>query len=362
MMRWIKISAALAIIACLFTAGFDGSHKPVPLKIEYPAYFGNRIFIPDDNPTTEEGVRLGRMLFYEPALSANNRLSCGTCHKQELAFTDGETFSRGVDGTHQPRNTMSLANLLWVRNFFWDGRATGLENQVVTPLTSVHEMGQLLDSSAAKLSRNGIYAILFKQAFGSDTITGERIVKALAQFERTLVSANSRYDQYLRGEYQPTEKEKQGIALFYTGPSPGRNIRGAGCTHCHAAPRTFNELFHNTGLDSLPKDPGREKITGQSYDRGRFRVVSLRNIALTAPYMHDGRFRTLEEVIAHYNEHLVQTALLSPFLQDNSNTLNGHQLDLTAKEKAALKAFLDMLTDSTFITDKRFSNPFLNHQ
>lgn len=207
-----------------------------------------------------------------------------------------------------------------------------------------------------------ICTALFRQAFGDKIITGERIVKALAQFERTLVSANSRYDQYLVGEYQPTELEREGIALFYTGPSPARSIRGAGCAHCHAGPRTFNELFHNNGLDSFPKDPGREKITGQSYDRGRFRVVSLRNIPLTAPYMHDSRFKTLEEVIAHYNEHLIQTSLLSPFLQGNSNTLNSQQLDLTEKEKAALLAFLNMLTDSTFVTDKRFSNPFLNHQ
>jgi cytochrome c peroxidase len=333
---------------------------PEPLQIDYPAYFGNRIFVPDDNPTTVEGVDLGRRLFYETALSAGNRISCGTCHQQALAFTDGKTFSTGADGTLQSRNTMSLVNLLWVRNFFWDGRTAGLEMQAAIPLTNVHEMGQTLEVSAALLSRNSAYRSLFSKAFGADSITGERIVKALAQFERTLVSANAPYDQYLRNEYQPTAAELNGIRLFYGNPDAGRNMRGAGCAHCHGGPKTYIELFHNNGLDSIPTDSGREKITGQSYDRGRFRVVSLRNIALTAPYMHDGRFKTLEEVLSHYNEHIKQSKTLSPFLQGigNSNSADGTTLGLTATEKKELRAFLDMLTDSTFIADKRFSNPF----
>ncbi|MEO5995826.1 MAG: cytochrome c peroxidase [Chitinophagaceae bacterium] len=353
-----KIFYFVMAILCLSARGFHLPCSVTPLKINYPEYFGNKIVIPEDNPTTEQGVKLGRMLFYETALSANNLFSCATCHQQSLAFTDGKQFSTGIDGTAQPRNTMSLANLLWVRRFFWDGRAEGLEKQVETPMTGEHEMGQPLVITAKKLHNKSIYASLFKDAFGTDSITGERIMKALSQFERTLVSANSSYDKYLRGEYKPTPSERNGMALFFASPNPANRIRGAACGHCHAGPKTFSELFHNNGLDSFPKDPGLEKITGQEYDRGRFRVVTLRNIALTAPYMHDGRFKTLEEVVEHYNEHLIQSSTLSIFLQNNSNKENDKLLNLTAQEKTDLVFFLKMLTDSTFITAKRFSNPF----
>ncbi|WP_232539156.1 cytochrome-c peroxidase [Chitinophaga tropicalis] len=334
----------LLLIACLAGTGSIWKQGPPrPYKVEYPSYFGNRINIPEDNPLTEEGVRLGRMLFYETALSSGNRISCASCHKQELAFTDGLQFSIGVDGTPTPRNSMSLANLLWVRNFFWDGRAEGLEKQAETPLTNPHEMGQALAISAQKLQQSPIYPALFRDAFGSNVITDNKIVKALSQFERTLISSNSTYDQYLRGEYQPTASELNGITLFF---DPG----GAGCGHCHGGPKTFSELFHNNGLDSIPEDAGRKAITGQEYDNGRFRVATLRNIALTAPYMHDGRFKTLEEVADHYSDHIQASATLSPFLENRQK--------LTMQEKKDLVAFLHLLTDSTFITDKRFSNPF----
>lgn len=357
MKRVVHIISCLLLLVC-FAA--DTARRATPLELSYPAYFGNRVFLPAENPATLEGVQLGRMLFYEKALSANGKISCGTCHQQAKAFTDGLTFSKGVDGTLQPRNTMSLVNLLWTRHFFWDGRAEGLEQQAVTPLTNLHEMGQSLKVSAQLLQQKALYPPLFQNAFGSDTITADRIVKALAQFERTLISANARYDQYLRGEYKPTPAELNGIALFYGNPDPSRHIRGAGCSHCHGGPKTYSELYHNNGLDTLPKDGGREQITGQAYDRGRFRVVSLRNIALTAPYMHDGRFTTLQQVVDHYSEHVAASSTLSPFLQNNSNTLQGIQLELTAPEKQDLLAFLHMLTDSSFITDNRFSDPFIN--
>ena len=219
-----------------------------------------------------------------------------------------------------------------------------MEQQVlVTPMTDPHEMGQSLETSVQKLKQVSAYPGLFEAAYsirtsipgtsGQEAITAERIIKALTQFERTLISANSVYDKYLRGEYQPTAAEQKGITLFYTNPDPARGIRGAGCDHCHGGPRTFNDLYQNNGLDSLPKDKGREEITGLSSDRGRFRVVTLRNIALTAPYMHDGRFKTLEEVLDHYSEHLRRTDVLSPALRSNSNEVNGTGLKLTREEK-----------------------------
>jgi len=355
----ITTISVLAVITIALISASQKNVRPSPYKLAYPAYFGNRYQIPPDNPTTVEGVVLGRMLFYETALSANDKISCATCHRQKRAFTDGKDFSEGVDGIKQTRNTMALINLLWTKNLFWDGRTNGLENQVDTPLTNVHEMGQSLSVSIEKLKTKKVYAAKFKAAFGNEAITKDRIKKALAQFERILISANSKYDQYLQKKYKPTASELNGIALFYGSPNPEKNVRGASCSHCHGGPKTYEELFMNNGLDSIYKDIGREALTKQHYDKGRFRVVTLRNIALSAPYMHDARFKTLGKVVDHYSEHIVKNKQLSPFLQNISNTPGGKQLNLTSSEKRDLVAFLNMLTDSSFIKDKRFSNPFL---
>jgi cytochrome c peroxidase len=252
---------------------------------------------------------------------------------------------------------MSLANLLWVRNFFWDGRSPGLEHQAVFPLTDPHEMGQSLEESSRKLQQTRLYPALFQQAFGSSTIRGAEITKALAQFERTLISANSKYDSYLQGNYQPTAEELEGLALFSARPQPVQKIRGANCAHCHGSPKTFIELFHNNGLDSVFADAGRSGITGHSIDRGRFRVPTLRNIVLTAPYMHDGRFTTLEEVLDHYSDHIRSSESLSPFIQEVSNDVGGTSLRLTETEKKNIIHFLHLLTDSTFIQNPAFSDP-----
>lgn len=205
--------------------------------------------------------------FTKKKLSAGNKLSCESCHLQKLAFTDGKAFSTGIDNTLTARSAMSLANLLWVRNFFWDGRSPGLEEQAAIPLTDVHEMGQPLSESVRKLSTTAPYPALFNSAFGTGIITEDRILKALAQFERTLISAGSDYDKYLEGTYTPTAQQLRGLQLFENGPDPSRNVRGANCGHCHGGPKTFKELFHNNGLDSLPRDIGREKFTGQPADR-----------------------------------------------------------------------------------------------
>ncbi|MXV15076.1 cytochrome-c peroxidase [Hufsiella ginkgonis] len=350
------VPAILCLAVC--AAGFvDGTRPPAPYRLDYPPGFGNRINIPANNPTTQAGVLVGRWLFYEKALSVNNRVSCGSCHVQEKAFSDGLAFSTGVGGTPVARNSMSLANLLWSRRFFWDGRAAGLEQQAVFPLTDPHEMGQSLAISARKISMMPRYALLFKQAYGDVRVTGERIVKAIAQFERTLISANSPYDRYLDGRYRPTAEEQKGLLLFNAAPEPTRAIRGANCARCHGGVKTYMELFHNNGLDSLPGDAGIEKLTGLPGDRGRFKAPTLRNIALTAPYMHDGRFNTLDEVLDHYSEHVKQSPSLSPVFRDASNEPAGRNLALRPEEKKQVIAFLHMLTDSTFTTDPRFSDP-----
>ena len=331
-----------------------------PYQFVYPANFGNRINIPEDNPTTKQGVYLGRMLFYEKRLSSTNTISCSSCHQQAKAFTDGTVLSKGVDSVLTSRNSMSLANLLWTRKFFWDGRAASLEEQAVFPLTNAHEMGQQLDVSARKLSGTNDYPTLFKLVFGDDNITPDRITKALAQFERTVISCNSKYDQYLKNTYQPTQEELKGMALFMNGPDPEKGIRGGNCAHCHGGVKNYMEMFHNNGLDSIPKDMGIEALTGLPGDRGRFKAPTLRNIALTAPYMHDGRFKTLNEVIDHYSDHIKESALLSSFIRGESNDRGGTSLNLRLQEKKELIAFLNMLTDSTFINDPRFSDPHLS--
>lgn len=331
--------------------------KPQPYSLNYPSNFGGRFVIPENNPTTKEGVYLGRLLFYEKKLSTGNKISCENCHLQKLAFTDGKALSTGADNSLTARSSMSLANLLWVRNFFWDGRSPSLEAQAVFPLTNQHEMGQKLGETVSKLKKTSLYPPLFKAAFGSDIITEDQILKALSQFERTLISANSRYDKYLAGNYKPSLEEQRGMDLFQNPPVPEKNIRGANCEHCHGGPKTFKELFHNNGLDSVAFDSGREQFTGQAADKGRFRVPTLRNIMLTAPYMHDGRFATIEEVLDHYNEHIQQSPTLSSFLVDVSNQKGGKTLLLTNNEKRDIISFLSMLTDSSFITNPEFSNP-----
>jgi cytochrome c peroxidase len=328
-----------------------------PYQLVYPANFGNRINVPDNNPTTKQGVYLGRMLFYEKKLSANNLISCASCHQQDKAFTDGKALSEGVDHVPTTRNSMSLVNLLWARKFFWDGRAGSLEDQAVIPMTNPHEMGQSLEASVKKLSSTVAYRDLFKLVFGDETITGDRTCKAISQFERTMISCNSRYDQYLKNAYLPTKQELNGMTLFMNSPDPEKGIRGANCAHCHGGAKTYNELFYNNGLDSIPKDAGIETITGLAADRGRFKVPTLRNIALTAPYMHDGRFKTLNEVIDHYSDHIKESESLSTFLTGESNDIGGKTLNLNNNEKKEIIAFLNMLTDSTFINDPRFSDP-----
>jgi cytochrome c peroxidase len=350
----VILGAVLLLVSFMQT----GKHtQPTPFVLDYPAYFGGRFTIPEDNQMTKEIVFLGRMLFYETKLSKNDKISCASCHQQKLAFTDGKQFSVGVDGSLTRRNSMSLVNLLWVSNLFWDGRSRNLEDQAIFPLTDPHEMGQPLNEAFAKLKNATYYPAMFKSAFGTDEITEGRITKAIAQFERTLISSNSRYDKYLKGEYIPTEQELRGLNLFMSRPQPEENIRGANCGHCHGTPKLFKELFHNNGLDAMAQDVGRLEITGQEIDRGRFRVPTLRNIAQTSPYMHDGRFNTLAEVLDHYNEHIQQSETLSPFIAEATNEINGKSLLLTDTEKIDILAFLNMLTDSTFLNNPEFSDP-----
>lgn len=329
-------------------------------QLKYPSYFGNRVNLNDANPLTQQSVYLGRRLFYEVRLSADNSLSCGSCHQQAKAFTDGLKLSKGVDRSFTGRNTMALVNLLWSRRFFWDGRSASLEDQASFPMVNPHEMGQSLQISVKKLKATNYYPSLFKAVFGDEKITAERIVAAIAQFERTLISSDSKYDRYLNGSAQLNDDETRGMMLFNTSPNPQKGIRGANCAHCHGGAKNYLELFHNNGLDSIYADKGMAAFTGIKTDHGRFKVPTLRNIALTSPYMHDGRFATLEEVVEHYSERVKSSEALSAFLQNQSNERGAIPVKLNAAEKKDLIAFLNTLTDDTFVNDPKFSNPFVN--
>ena len=370
MIRVLAILAAVgAAMAFAFFSGVFGSRagSGTPLEgFEAPFVFG-RFQLPEDNPLTEEAVELGRRLFYDPRLSGDNTVSCSTCHLQALAFTDGKPTAIGVSGKPLAFNSMSLANLMWgPQRFFWNGRASTLEEQALVPIQHADEMAQDLDDLVDELAEDETYRLLFDAAYGG--ITPSSIAAALATFERTLVSANSRYDQFLRGEVSLTEQEELGRKLFMAHPDTKASLRGANCIDCHSQFLTSGfstrfDGFVNNGLDPESELPaGLEEVTGKPEHRGLFKVPTLRNIALTAPYMHDGRFGTLEEVLDHYNEGIELSSTLSPLILEASNLDDAPgdrvSLNLTAEETAAVIAFLHALTDEGFITDERFSNPF----
>jgi len=338
-----------------------------PYKLTYPYYFSGTLNIPTTNPMSVEGVKLGRMLFYEKKLSSDNTISCGSCHKQKFAFSDSVAFSSGVGGTLGTRNALALSNLAFQSQFFWDGRAASLELQVPFPIQNPLEMHQVLDSAVKELQATTTYPPLFKAAFGTDVITADNIAKAISQFERTFVSYRSRYDQYLLGNTNAlTTQEQAGLVLFMQHPftlkDPGITtpIPGANCGDCHQGTLLTIQSFLNNGLDSVFKDPGYEDFTLNQADLGKFKIPSLRNITLTAPYMHDGRFATLQDVLNHYNEHMVSSPTMSPkMLASNVYGPQSTDLALDSSEVAAVIAFLYTLTDSAYISDTTLSNPFI---
>ena len=302
--------------------------------------------IPADNPLTVEGIALGRKLFYDPILSGNNQMACASCHRQNFSFSDSSiAFSIGIDNLPGVRNGMPLVNLGWQKKFFWDGGAADLESQVIGPIENPLEMHETLANAIAELNAHPEYPALFKKAFGISAITTPYVMRAIAQFERTMMSGNSRYDQWKRGQASLTAQELNGLAL-YEDPLKGD------CNHCHVTGSTFSDFeFRNNGVDSIYADAGRYKITLNPADSGKFKTPSLRNIALTAPYMHDGRFTTLQQCLDHYNTGFHYSPTLDANLQ---TSVKGR---MSAQDMADIIAFLNTLTDTEFTTDPRFSKP-----
>jgi cytochrome c peroxidase len=330
---------------------------------------------PADNPITNEGATLGRVLFYDKQLSANNTIACASCHVQQTGFADPRQLSVGYAGGLTRRNATNLANLRFSNiqghepGFFWDERAATLEDQALMPIQDDVEMGMTLADLEQRVAGLAYYPSLFEAAFGSSRVTRDRIAKALAQFMRAMVTLDTSFDRAAdeSDDYSVpfasfTEQENLGKSLFIDGVD---GILEHGCAHCHVPP-TFNMTkAHNIGLAMQYKDQGlgeRNLPTNDPFtpsNDGKFKAPSLRNIELTAPYMHDGRFATLEQVVDHYSAsvHLHENLTLAFAGQESASSPAG--LKFTSQQKAALVAFLKTLTDQKFITDPRFSDPFV---
>ena len=296
--------------------------------------------LPRDNPLIEERVALGKALFSETSLSRDSTLSCSSCHQADTAFTDPRPFSTGVRDQKGTRNAMPLMNLAWKTHYFWDGRAPSLRAQALMPIQDHTEMDETLERVTAKLTANPTYPPLFAAAFGAPEISSEKIGLALEQFLLTLTAYHSKFDQALQGKATLSDDEKRGFELFMTEYEPRTGQTGADCFHCHGGPLFSDHQFHNNGLAPVAADPGRFRVTSNEADRGKFATPSLRNVALTAPYMHDGRFATLEEVVEHYSSGIQRGPTLDPNLA--KHPANG--LTLGPADKAALVAFLRTLT------------------
>ncbi len=309
-----------------------------------------------DNPVTNEGATLGRYLFYDPILSRDSTIACASCHRQEAAFSGSpDAFSKGINGVLQKRNTLPLFNLAWNTSFFWDGRVKSLEEQVFQPVKAHDEMNLDWGSAVTRISRNKFYRSRFNAAFPQGKIDSILIAKAIAQFERTLLSYRSKYDMVLANKASFTKDEAEGFEII-------NEMTMGDCLHCHTTdsdPLGSTGHFSNNGLDAAQShedyiDYGLGGITGKKEDYGKFKIPSLRNLSFTAPYMHDGRFKTLDEVLDFYSEH-VNDGINTDSKMSFANRGGAH---LTKEQKKKVIAFLMSLDDSLFINDKSFSNPF----
>ncbi len=346
------------------------------VSVNFPAFFGmrgqgpgnNAVLdndnMPEDNPITNAGATLGRVLFYDKQLSKTNIVSCASCHHQANGFSDTKVQSDGFAGGKTRRHSMSLTNARFYESgrFFWDERAATLEDQVLMPIQDEVEMGLSLETLISKVQNQAFYAPLFRNAFGDENITSDRISKALAQFVRSLVSFESKYDVGRAKVNNPNEDfpnftpaENLGKRIFF-----GRGQQGGDCARCHATDAMItpaNGPFNN-GLDATSTtDLGVFETTQNRGDLGKFKSPSLRNIGVSAPYMHDGRFQTLAQVIEHYNSGVQNHPNLDPGLR-NQNGGGPRRLNLSNTEKLALEAFLNTLTDTNFLQNEKFSDPF----
>jgi cytochrome c peroxidase len=333
--KYYSILGLIVLICLAFS-----NELTTPLYFEIPQGWPKPKYDFKKNSLTEEGFQLGRHLFYDPIISRDSTISCASCHLQQTGFTHVDhQLSHGIEGKIGTRNSMALINLAWNKDFMWDGGVNNLEVQPINPITNPVEMDESLEHVITKLQNSPKYKALFTKAFGDDKVTSQRLLKALAQFTVMLKSSNSKYDKVMRKEDAFAENEQHGYALFKTN-----------CASCHKEPLFSDDKFEKNGLaiDETLNDLGRIKITGKQEDYLRFKIPTLRNIQFTFPYMHDGRFKTLTEVIKHYNS-LGHDKNLPKELAEPMNLSDNDRVDLVA--------FLLTLTDKEFLFDKRFGFP-----
>ncbi len=329
------------IFGFLILISFAFSEKLItPIYFEIPKGWPKPNYDFKNNPLSEEGFILGRQLFYDPILSRDNTISCASCHLQQTGFTHVDhDLSHGIEGKIGIRNSLTLQNLAWSKNFMWDGGINHLDVQAIAPITSEVEMDETLENVVNKLNQSEKYQELFYKAFGIKKITGQFTLKAISQFVVSLTTSNSKYDKVVRKEEVFTDREQHGYDLFKTH-----------CATCHQEPLFTADKFENNGLtiDSTLNDLGRIKITNKKEDLLHFKIPTLRNAQFTFPYMHDGRFKTLTEVVKHYNSLGNDKNLPASFAKP---------MNLTANDRVDLVLFLNTLTDNAFLFDKRYSFP-----
>jgi cytochrome c peroxidase len=304
-----------------------------PTNLIYPKNWPKPTYNFSKNPLTHEGIELGRRLFYDPILSQDSTISCASCHLSFTAFTHVDhAVSHGIYDRIGRRNSMALTNLAWAKSFMWDGAINHLDFQALAPISDSTEMDEKIENVVKKLNKNEHFRSAFFAAFGDSTATGERLLKAISQFELTLISANSKYDRMIAGVDTFTSKEQNGYQLFKSN-----------CASCHTEPHFTNLDFEKNGLpiDTNFNDFGRMRVTHNPLDSLKFKVPSLRNIEFSQPYMHDGRFKKLRQVVEHYSK----TDNIKP------------KIELSGNEKVDLVAFLLTLTDKEFLFNKEFSFP-----
>ena len=310
-------------------------------NFSYPSSWPKPTYDFSKNPIEKNKVILGRVLFYDPILSENNSISCESCHSPYSAFTHiDHALSHGIYDSIGTRNSLALMNLAWKKTFMWDGAINNLDMQALAPISHPLEMGSSIKKVVIKLQASKKYRQLYFQAYGDSIPTGEKTLKAISQFLLTLVSSNSKYDKVMSGDLQFTTQEKNGYALFQKN-----------CSSCHREPLFTNDEFANNGLPDNPtlKDKGRMHITLDSTDTYKFKIPTLRNIEYTYPYMHDGRFKKLSEVMNHYTSGIIQSKTLAPELKE--------KIKLTENEKVDLISFLLTLSDKEFVFNSNHSYP-----
>ncbi len=322
-----------------------------PYAWKKPTNFPEPVYDFAKNPLTEEGIALGKELFYDAQLSVNGTVSCAFCHQQSSAFAHTDhALSHGVNDKIGTRNNLGLQNLAFYRTFFWDGAQLNLDTVPIAPIENPVEMGHNLGNLLTNLRKGGKYQPMFKDAFGTDSITTDRFLKALSQFMLTMVSANSRYDKYVRNEAGASTAPADGTLT--ADELAGLTLFKQKCATCHAGELFTDQSFRNNGLSrAANQDEGRSLITLKPEDKFKFKVPSLRNVDRTSPYMHDGRFWTLDDVLNHYAGNVQDVPELDPVLRSNGKP----GIPLTNTEKRQIIAFLRTLTDTQYLSDRRFS-------